>query len=135
VIVGIGTDIVRIDRVARLIHKFGDVFLNRVFTPEERRPQAPPAHYAKRFAAKEALLKALGTGLRAGMSWQDITVTKTPLNQPRLQVSGGVAKALPHAAQIHVSLSDDGGMALAFVVVEMSSFQKSIDVHPYPKTA
>ena len=117
-IVGVGTDIVSIARVGRLMQTFGDAFLNRVFTPEEQRPQASPAHYAKRFAAKEALLKALGTGLRAGMSWQDISVTKTALNQPLLQVSGGVAKALPRGAQIHVSLSDDAGMAMAFVVVE-----------------
>ena len=117
-IVGVGTDIVSIARVARLMQTFGDVFLNRVFTPEEQRPQASPAHYAKRFAAKEALLKALGTGLRAGMSWQDISVTKTDLNQPLLQVSGGVAKNLPHGARLHVSLSDDAGMAMAFVVVE-----------------
>ncbi len=120
-IVGIGTDIVSIDRVARLIQTFGDVFLNRVFTPEERRPQASAAYYAKRFAAKEALLKALGTGLRAGMSWQDMSVTRTSLNQPLFRVSGGVAKHLPHGARLHVSLSDDAGMAMAFVVVETPS--------------
>lgn len=117
-IIGIGTDIITISRIARLMDRYGDIFLARVFTPEERRPNAPAAHYAKRFAAKEALLKAIGTGLRSGMSWQDMTVTKTPLGQPLLAVTGGVAKALPPGARLHLSLSDDGDLAMAFVVVE-----------------
>ena len=117
-IIGIGTDIITISRIARLMNRYGDVFLNRVFTPEERKSGASPAHYAKRFAAKEALLKAIGTGLRSGMSWQDISVTKTPLGQPMLTVTGGVAKALPVGARLHLSLSDDGDLAMAFVVVE-----------------
>ena len=117
-IIGIGTDIITISRIARLMDRYGDIFLARVFTPEERRPNAPAAHYAKRFAAKEALLKAIGTGLRSGMSWQDMTVTKTPLGQPFLTVTGGVAKALPPGARLHLSLSDDGDLAMAFVVVE-----------------
>ncbi len=127
-ILGIGTDLANIERIAATLERFGDRFRNRVFTPveqarAERRPD-PPATYAKRWAAKEACSKALGTGLRMGISWRDMAVGNLPTGQPIMTVTGWAAARLEaltppgHAAVIHVTLTDDHPWAQAFVVIE-----------------
>ncbi|WP_045391865.1 holo-ACP synthase [Falsirhodobacter sp. alg1] len=127
-ILGIGTDLANIERVERTLARFGDRFRNRVFTPSEqaraeRRPD-PPATYAKRWAAKEACSKALGTGLRMGISWKDMVVTNLPTGQPVMHLTGWAADRLAtmtppgHEAVVHVTLTDDHPWAQAFVVIE-----------------
>jgi holo-[acyl-carrier protein] synthase len=127
-ILGIGTDLANIDRIARTLDRFGDRFRNRVFTPEEQRKadrrQDAPATFAKRWAAKEACSKALGTGLRMGIAWRDMSVSNLRTGQPVMQVTGWAAARLAaitppgHRAVIHVSLTDDLPWAQAFVVIE-----------------
>lgn len=127
-IIGIGTDLANIDRIARTLARFGDRFRHRVFTEEERarasRRHDDPATYAKRWAAKEACSKALGTGLAMGISWRDMWVTNLPGGQPVMHVSGWAADRLAaltpegYEAMIHVSLTDDAPWAQAFVVIE-----------------
>lgn len=126
-ILGIGTDLANIDRIAATLERFGDRFRNRVFTAEEQRRAAsrvnPAATYAKRWAAKEACAKALGTGLRMGIAWRDMAVTNLETGQPQVALSGWAATRLAsmiphgHAARIHLSLSDDPPWAQAFVVI------------------
>jgi holo-[acyl-carrier protein] synthase len=127
-ILGIGTDIIDIRRIERVLARHGTRFLNRVFTAEERayaksRPAVYAATLAKRFAAKEACAKALGTGLGQGVSWQDIGVVRQKYGPPSLALTG---KALAHLQRltpagfepkIHISLTDDQPQALAFVVI------------------
>ena len=127
-ILGIGTDLCNIDRIEATLARFGDRFRNRVFTPREqakaegRRDVA--GTYAKRWAAKEACSKALGTGLRMGISWKDMAVTNLRSGQPVMHVTGWAADRLKamtpdgHAAVIHVTLTDDHPWAQAFVVIE-----------------
>ncbi len=127
-ILGIGTDLANIERIARTLDRFGDRFRNRVFTPEEqRRAEAranAPGTYAKRWAAKEACSKALGTGLRMGIAWRDMSVTNLRTGQPVMHLTGWAAERLAemtprgHRAQVHVSLTDDHPWAQAFVVIE-----------------
>lgn len=127
-ILGIGSDLCDIDRIARSIERFGERFTHRIFTEGERRKSdrraARAASYARRFAAKEACAKALGTGLRAGVFWRDMEVVNLPGGAPTLRLSGGAAARLAgmlpagHEAVIHVSLTDDPPMAQAFVVIE-----------------
>lgn len=127
-ILGIGTDLANIDRIAATLERFGDRFRTRVFTPAEQRKaearQQTAATYAKRWAAKEACSKALGTGLRMGIAWRDMAVTNLPTGQPVMTVTGWAAERLAamtppgHAATIHVSLTDDHPWAQAFVVIE-----------------
>ncbi|GAB4284725.1 MAG: holo-ACP synthase [Roseovarius sp.] len=128
-ILGIGTDLANIERIAATLARFGDRFRNRVFTETEqrkadRRPRAVAATYAKRWAAKEACSKALGTGLRMGISWRDMAVSNLRSGQPRMQLTGWAAERLRamtppgHEAVIHVSLTDDHPWAQAFVVIE-----------------
>ena len=128
-ILGIGADLANIDRIAGTIARFGDRFLNRVFTEREQakaqsRPHNVAATYAKRWAAKEACSKALGTGLRMGIKWKDMAVTNLPSGQPVMQLSGWAAEQLAkmtpegHIALVHVTLTDDEPWAQAFVVVE-----------------
>jgi len=127
-ILGIGTDLANIDRIAATLDRFGDRFRNRVFTPEEQRRaerrRDAPATYAKRWAAKEACSKALGTGLRMGIAWRDMAVSNLPTGQPVMAVTGWAATRLAtmtppgHEAVIHVSLTDDHPWAQAFVVIE-----------------
>lgn len=127
-ILGIGTDLANIDRIARTLDRFGDRFRDRVFTPEEqrkaeRRPN-PPGTYAKRWAAKEACSKALGTGLRMGIAWRDMSVSNLRSGKPEMRLTGWAAERLVamtpagHRAMIHVSLTDDHPWAQAFVVIE-----------------
>lgn len=127
-ILGIGTDLANIDRIAATLDRFGDRFRNRVFTPAEQRKaegrRETAATYAKRWAAKEACSKALGTGLRMGIAWRDMAVTNLPTGQPVMAVTGWAAQRLAamtppgHEAVIHVSLTDDHPWAQAFVVIE-----------------
>ena len=127
-ILGIGTDLANIDRIAGTLDRFGDRFRNRVFTEveqakAERRADAAGT-YAKRWAAKEACSKALGTGLRMGISWKDMAVSNLKSGQPRMELTGWAATRLAdmtpegHEAVIHVTLTDDHPWAQAFVVIE-----------------
>ncbi len=128
-ILGIGSDLANIDRIAATLERFGDRFRDRVFTPAEQRkaegrPRAVAATYAKRWAAKEACSKALGTGLRMGIAWKDMAVTNLRSGQPVMHVTGWAAERLRamtpagHEAVIHVTLTDDHPWAQAFVVIE-----------------
>jgi holo-[acyl-carrier protein] synthase len=128
-ILGIGSDLANIDRIAAVLDRHGDRFKNRVFTEREQkkaesRPRAIAATYAKRWAAKEACSKALGTGLAMGISWKDMAVTNLRSGQPVMHVTGWAADRLAqmtppdHHAIIHVTLTDDHPWAQAFVVIE-----------------
>jgi len=127
-ILGIGTDLANIERIEATLARFGDRFRNRVFTErEQRRAESRrdvAGTYAKRWAAKEACSKALGTGLRMGIAWKDMSVTNLRTGQPVMHVTGWAATRLAaltpegHRAVIHVSLTDDHPWAQAFVVIE-----------------
>ncbi|MEN9060462.1 holo-ACP synthase [Ponticoccus litoralis] len=127
-ILGIGTDLANIERIAATLDRFGDRFRNRVFTETEQRKaerrKDVAGTYAKRWAAKEACSKALGTGLRMGISWKDMAVSNLPTGQPVMQVTGWAAERLAamtpegFEAIIHVTLTDDHPRAQAFVVIE-----------------
>ena len=123
-IVGLGSDLVRIDRLQRALDRFGDGFAKRVFTDGERQlcdgRGNRAACFAKRFAAKEALAKALGTGMREGVWFRDVEVLNDDLGRPIMTVSGAARERMQTlgTVTIHVSLSDEGGFALAFVVLE-----------------
>ena len=127
-ILGIGTDLANIERIQRTLERFGDRFRNRVFTEVERakaeRRKDVAGTYAKRWAAKEACSKALGTGLRMGISWRDMAVSNLATGQPVMEVTGWAAERLAamtpagHEAIIHVTLTDDHPWAQAFVVIE-----------------
>ena len=127
-ILGIGTDLANIERIERTLARFGDRFLNRVFTEVEQRKAERRADragtYAKRWAAKEACSKALGTGLRMGISWKDMAVSNLRTGQPVMQLTGWAAQRLAemtpadHEAVVHVTLTDDHPWAQAFVVIE-----------------
>ena len=127
-ILGIGTDLANIERIERTLERFGDRFRHRVFTETERmkaeRRRDVAGTYAKRWAAKEACSKALGTGLRMGIAWKDMAVTNLPTGQPQMAVTGWAKERLMkmtptgHRAVIHVSLTDDHPWAQAFVVIE-----------------
>jgi holo-[acyl-carrier protein] synthase len=123
-IYGIGVDIVAIERFQRFIDAGNSAIMVRLFTPLERsrcenRKDAASC-LAARFAAKEAFLKALGSGLRDGITWQDIEVSNDPLGKPELTLSGKAARQYQAAGLtgIHLSLSHDGGKAVAMVVLE-----------------
>lgn len=127
-ILGIGSDLSDIRRIQASLDRFGDRFRNRCFTEiERRRSEAKPdaaASYAKRFAAKEACAKALGTGLRRGVFWRDMGVVNLRSGQPTLALTGGAAARLAdltpqgHRAVIHLSMTDDHPYAQAFVIIE-----------------
>ena len=127
-ILGIGTDLANIERIEGTLARFGERFIARVFTPEERRKAEARADragtYAKRWAAKEACSKALGTGLRMGIAWRDMGVANLPTGQPVMHLTGWAARRLAamtppgHEAVVHVSLTDDHPWAQAFVVIE-----------------
>ena len=126
-IIGIGSDMVDIKRIEQSIERYGDRFLNRIFTETERaksdRRAARAASYAKRFAAKEACSKALGTGLHQGVFWRDMGVVNLPTGQPTMQLTGGAAARLKqllpanHEAQILITITDDYPLAQAFVII------------------
>jgi holo-[acyl-carrier protein] synthase len=126
-IVGIGSDITDIRRIERAIERHGERFLNRIFTEAERAKSdgraARAASYAKRFAAKEACSKALGTGIAQGVFLRDMGVVNLPSGQPAMRLTGGAAARLEqlipagHEAQILVTITDDYPLAQAFVIV------------------
>lgn len=124
-ILGIGTDLVAIARIQKTVDRFGDRFLGKVFSPEEVRHCAARADrvacLAKRFAAKEAFVKALGTGMREGIWFHDIQVVANALGQPGIVVSGEAERRLETwgTVRVHVSLSDEKKYAVAFVVLEI----------------
>ncbi|MEM9250046.1 MAG: holo-ACP synthase [Pseudomonadota bacterium] len=127
-ILGIGTDLANIDRIKGVLDRFGDRFRNRVFTDIEQhkaeRRHDTPATYAKRWAAKEACSKALGTGLRMGIAWKDMHVTNLATGQPVMHVTGWAQTRLEeltppgYSATIHVTLTDDHPWAQAVVLIE-----------------
>ena len=126
-ILGIGSDIVDVRRIERVIERHGERFLARIFTETERAKADGRARrfetYAKRFAAKEACAKALGTGLRAGVFWRDMGVVNLSSGRPTMELTGGALKRLqaitPKAceARIDITITDEGPMAQAFVVI------------------
>ena len=129
-IIGIGSDVLDIRRLEKTIERHGERFLERIFTPverakaERRTERIRTATYAKRFAAKEAASKALGTGFRAGVFWRDLGVVNLPSGQPTLRLTGGAAERLAvlmpavRAAFIHLTITDEYPLAQAFVVIE-----------------
>jgi len=129
VIIGLGSDLCNIERLAKVLERHGDRFERRVFTDVERakangRPFTKAATLAKRFAAKEAFSKAVGTGFRAGVFLKDVGVVNAPGGAPTLALSGGAATRLAalvppgHKAVIHLTLTDDQPWAQAFVIIE-----------------
>jgi holo-[acyl-carrier protein] synthase len=127
VILGVGNDLIDIRRIESTLERFGDRFISRVFTDVERaksdgRAQRA-ASYAKRFAAKEACAKALGTGLRHGVFWRDMGVVNLPSGRPTLKLTGGAAKVLQelipdgYEARIDLTLTDDFPLAAAIVII------------------
>ena len=127
-ILGIGTDLANIERIQGTLDRFGDRFRNRVFTEVEQRKaerrRDVAGTYAKRWAAKEACSKALGTGLRMGVAWREMGVVNLPSGQPTLELTGGAADRLAaltpagHKAHLHLTITDDRPYAQAFVVIE-----------------
>lgn len=126
-ILGIGNDLVDIRRVERTLERFGDRFLQRCFTETERRKSESRANrvasYAKRYAAKEACSKALGTGFRRGVFWRDLGVVNLPGGKPTMILTGGAAERLAEitpagmVAQIDLTLTDEPPMAQAIVII------------------
>jgi holo-[acyl-carrier protein] synthase len=127
-IIGIGNDLCDIRRVEETLAKYGERFTQRCFTDIERRKSegraARAASYAKRFAAKEACAKALGTGLNHGVYWRDMGVVNLPSGQPTMRLTGGAAARLAELtppgreAFIHLTITDEAPLAQAFVVIE-----------------
>ena len=132
-ILGLGNDIIDIRRIEASLERFGDRFIQRIFTANEQskseqrtsagRHNQRAASYAKRFAAKEACAKALGTGLRRGVFWRDMAVVNLPSGQPTLQLTGGALARLEKLAPpgfrpaIHLTITDDYPMAEAVVII------------------
>jgi holo-[acyl-carrier protein] synthase len=126
-ILGLGSDIVDIRRIERVIERYGDRFLHRVFTAIERRRSDRrhnrAASYARRFAAKEACAKALGTGLRQGVFWRDMGVVNRPGGQPTLELTGGALARLRDitppgmVARVDITITDEPPQAHAIVVI------------------
>ncbi len=126
-IIGIGNDLIDISRVERVLDRFGDRFVRRVYTNVERAKSERRANrvesYAKRFAAKEACSKALGTGIRMGVFWRDMAVTNLNSGKPTLSLTGGAAKRLDEITprgmipQIDISMTDEPPLAQAIVII------------------
>ena len=126
-IIGLGSDLIDIRRVEKTLDRFGDRFVQRCFTPIEQRKSDGrtnrAASYAKRFAAKEACSKALGTGFRRGVFWRDLGVVNLPSGKPTLELTGGALKRLQEMltpgmkAQIDLTITDDHPLAQAIVLI------------------
>ena len=126
-ILGIGSDIIDIRRIERTLERYGDRFIQRVFTEVERRKSdrraVRAASYARRFAAKEACAKALGTGFRAGVFWRDLGVVNLPSGKPTMRLTGGALRRLEEITppgmrpQIDLSITDDYPQAQAIVII------------------
>lgn len=127
-IVGIGSDLIDIRRIEKTIERHGERFINRVFTEIEQeksdRRKLRAASYAKRFAAKEACAKALGTGLARGVFWRDMGVVNLPGGKPTMRLTNGALQRLAalmpqgHKPVIHLTITDDFPLAQAFVIIE-----------------
>jgi len=127
-IIGLGNDIVDIRRIEKTLEKYGQRFIDRLYTGTEIRKSekraARAASYAKRFAAKEACSKALGTGFRRGVFWKDMGVVNEPSGRPTMVLTGGAAAQLAritpqgHIARIHLTITDDFPYAQAIVMIE-----------------
>ncbi|MFD0987354.1 holo-ACP synthase [Methyloligella solikamskensis] len=127
-IIGLGNDIIDIRRVEKTIERFGERFLDRIFTDIERAKSdaraARAASYAKRFAAKEACSKALGTGFREGVFWKDMGVVNLASGRPTLELTGGALRALEritpegHETRIDLTITDDFPTAQAIVIIQ-----------------
>ncbi len=133
-ILGIGSDISDTRRIAKVIERHGERFLSRIFTETERaraeRRKTRVETYAKRFAAKEACAKALGTGIRSGVWWRDMGVVNLPSGRPTMRLTGGALRRLEvltppgHEARIDLTIADEGPMAVAFVVISAVPLQE-----------
>jgi len=127
VILGVGNDLIDIRRIEKTLERYGERFLGRVFTDVERKKsdgrRQRAASYAKRFAAKEACAKALGTGLSQGVYWRDMGVVNLPSGRPTMRLTGGAAKVLQdltpegHEARIDLTITDDFPLAAAIVII------------------
>ncbi len=127
-IIGLGSDLIDIRRVEQTLERYGDRFVQRIFTEIEQaksdRRKERAASYAKRFAAKEACSKALGTGLRKGVYWRDMGVANLPSGKPTMVLTGGALLRLEsmmpddHIPAIHLTITDDWPLAQAFVIIE-----------------
>ncbi len=127
-IVGIGSDLIDIRRIEKTLERHGERFIARIFTDIERRKSEArrerAASYAKRFAAKEACAKALGTGLSRGVFWRDMGVVNLPGGKPTMALTGGAARRLDQlvppgmGAVVHLTITDDYPLAQAFVIIE-----------------
>jgi holo-[acyl-carrier protein] synthase len=135
-IVGIGSDLCSIERIERSLARFGERFVRRIFTDVERgkaegRPLTRAGTYAKRFAAKEAFSKAVGTGFRRGVFMKDIGVVNLPSGAPTLALTGGAKARLDaltpegHLPQIHLTMTDDYPFAQAFVIITASPISRT----------
>lgn len=132
-IIGIGSDLCDIRRIQKTLERFGERFTNRVFTEIERaksdRRAARAESYARRWAAKEACSKALGTGLKMGVAWREMEVVNLPSGQPTMRLHGGAAERLARMTpqgricRLHVTMTDDPPYAQAFVVIEALSME------------
>ena len=133
-ILGIGSDLCNIERIEKSLARFGDRFLNRVFTGTERakarsRPHTTAGTLAKRFAAKEAFAKAVGTGFKRGVFMKDIGVVNLPSGAPTLELTGGARDRLDalvpagHAVDIHLTMTDDHPWAQAFVILVLRKME------------
>jgi holo-[acyl-carrier protein] synthase len=126
-ILGLGSDITDARRIAKVLERHGERFITRVYTETERtlaeRRKNRVETYAKRFAAKEACAKALGTGMRDGVWWRDMGVVNLPGGKPTMRLTGGALKRLQaltpagHDARIDLTIADEGPMAIALVVI------------------
>jgi len=134
VILGIGSDLCNIERIEKSVARFGERFLNRVFTDIERakaasRPHTAAGTLAKRFAAKEACSKAVGTGFKRGVHMKDIGVVNAPSGAPTLELTGGARARLDdmapagHAVDIHLTMTDDHPWAQAFVILSLRKME------------
>ena len=130
-ILGVGSDLIDVRRIARAVERHGERFLGRIFTATERATAERRVRryetYAKRFAAKEACAKALGTGLRAGVFWRDMGVVNLPSGRPSMKLTGGALSRLQSItpagceARIDVTITDEGPMAQAVVIISAVS--------------
>ncbi|MCV6599855.1 MAG: holo-ACP synthase [Alphaproteobacteria bacterium] len=124
-ILGIGTDIVNISRIEESINKFGDSFIKRCFTESEiaesNKKKERACFFAKRFAAKEAFFKALGTGFTHRVSWQDVNISNNEYGKPEIEISGtskDILEKISKDAKIFISMSDDAPYATATIIIE-----------------
>jgi len=127
-IIGLGSDLIDIRRIEKTLARYGERFTQRVFTEVEQhksdRRRERAASYAKRFAAKEACAKALGTGLSRGVFWRDMGVVNLPSGKPTMELTGGAAKRLRELTPegyrplVHLTITDDYPLAQAFVIIE-----------------